>query len=290
MKTKIFEPLQNKILSLIATHKKIFVAYSGGLDSHVLLHILAKLTCNRKNTELTAIHIDHGVNPKAKLWVKHCQGVCKRLRVNFITHCIKLKQEAANIHSPEELLRNLRYEIFSKLLPTGGCLLTAHHANDQAETLLLQLFRGAGPKGLAAMPKHCKFAQGCLVRPFLDIERTVLWQYACKHRLKWIEDDSNTNVRFDRNFIRHKLLPVVLARWPKVITTLNRAAHHCAEANELLEVLGVSDLQAVKIFNDKNTIDIKLLKKVSLIRQKNIPLAAISALTPRKKYLLQIIN
>ncbi|HBS51833.1 MAG TPA: tRNA lysidine(34) synthetase TilS [Coxiellaceae bacterium] len=258
----------NKILDLFSVHKKTFIAYSGGLDSHALLHIMANLCQSKKDVKLTAIHVNHNLSPKSKQWAKHCQKVCKNLGVAYITKSIDADIKS-DIHSPEEILRKLRYEIFAKILPENGCILTAHQANDQAETLLLQLFRGAGPKGLAAMPEKIKFAQGFLARPLLNLSREEILQYAQKNKLKWVEDESNVDTKFDRNLIRHKLIPAIKKRWPGIVATLNRVASHCAEANELLEILAKKDLQDIAGKDVQNTLDIKLFKKLDFIRQKN---------------------
>lgn len=267
MKTNILQEAHSKILNLFSTYKKILIAYSGGLDSHVLLHLVANLRSHKTDIELVAIHINHNLSSKSILWRKKCKKVCDQLGVKYLSRTIP-KNLPLGPHSLEEIMRKERYEIFAKILPKKACLLTAHQADDQAETLLLQLFRGAGPKGLAAMPEKIKFAKGFLVRPLLIQKREEILLYAKQHNLKWIEDESNTDVKFDRNFIRHRLLPIIKLKWPSVITTLNRVSKHCLETNELLDVLGDLDLQIM--LKEKSIIDIIELKKLSLIRQKNV--------------------
>lgn len=264
-----FETTRKNILELLTIYKKIFIAYSGGVDSHVLLHLLHELCRDRAGIKLFAIHINHNLNPKAKEWDKHCQNVCKELSIKYITKSIP-KGAKSNDHSLEELLRKKRYEIFAKILPQDACLLTAHHADDQAETLLLQLFRGAGPKGLAAMPKRAKFAKGWLVRPLLDCTRKDILLYAHKYKLICVEDESNADIKFDRNLIRHLLLPLIKKRWPAIVTTLNRVSRHCFEASELLEILAKNDLQKIINKDTENILDVILLKNLPLIRQKNV--------------------
>ncbi|MBU0744012.1 MAG: tRNA lysidine(34) synthetase TilS [Gammaproteobacteria bacterium] len=271
MKTAVLETARNKVLDLFTAHKKIFVAYSGGLDSHVLLHLLSNLCQGQKKSKikLAAIHVDHNLSPKSKKWAKHCQRVCKKLDIEYIGRDIPA-EVVANGDSLEEVLRDLRYEIFAKILPKNGCVLTAHHAQDQAETLLLQLFRGAGLKGLAAMPGKTKFASGCLARPLLESSHNEILSYAKKYKLKWIEDESNLDPKFDRNFIRHQLLPVIKEKWQGVVGALNRTSRHCAEANELLDILAEKDLLDVFSDDDKYIINIDCLKKFTFIRQKTI--------------------
>lgn len=268
MKRSIFAIMRCKISSLLASNKKIFVAYSGGVDSHVLLHLMAQMRKENPKLQLTAIHVNHSLSSNAKNWAQHCKKICK----NFVIECI-VKTVDAKIklkdHSLEEIARKLRYEVFAATLPNNACLVTAHQANDQAETLLLQLFRGAGPKGLAAMPVKIKFAKGWLVRPLLNFSREELLQYAAEYKLHWVEDESNADLRFDRNLIRYRLIPIIRKNWLGITTTLNRAANHCATANELLENLATEDLKKV-IGEIAGTINIPALKKFTLARQYNV--------------------
>lgn len=256
-----------KILSFLGNSKKIFIAYSGGLDSHVLLHLLVQLRMVRPKLQLTAIHVNHNLSSNAKQWTKHCKKICKELLVECIVKNVNAKIKIKD-YSPEEIARKLRYEAFAENLPKNAVLVTAHQANDQAETLLLQLFRGAGPKGLAAMPIKVKFGKGWLVRPLLGFSREELLQYAKEYKLKWIEDESNADIKFDRNLIRHKLMPIIRKNWPGITTTLNRAASLCAAANDLLENLAAEDL--ANVTGDKNTINIEELKNLPLMRQNNV--------------------
>jgi len=149
--------------------------------------------------------------------------------------------------SPEAAARVARYRVLADELGSGEWLLTAHHRDDQAETLLLQLLRGSGVAGLAAMPARASFAAGMLVRPLLDIDRTALAAYAQHHALSWCEDPGNAAVELDRNFLRHEILPRLATRWPAVATCLGRSAAHCAEANDLLDTLAATDLAALVV-------------------------------------------
>lgn len=214
------------------TDKIYRIAYSGGLDSHVLLHVCATL---RKHYAISfkAIHINHGLSSNATDWALHCATVCRELDIEFTTHAITIAAMPGD--SPEALARDLRYKTLSNVMDVGDILLTAHHQDDQAETVLLQLLRGAGPKGLAAMPIIKRFAQGFHGRPFLTISHATLEKYANYHGLRWIEDESNQNTDFSRNYLRHDVLPVLKKRWPSVTDTLSRVAEHCAEAQDLID-------------------------------------------------------
>lgn len=268
-KKNINDALFNQVLSFFSnSNNKIFIAYSGGLDSHVLLHLLVQVHKVQPKIELVALHINHNLSPNAKQWANHCKKVCRDFGVDFIMKNVNARI-AIKDHSPEEIARKLRYESFAESLPRDAVLVTAHQANDQAETLLLQLFRGAGVKGLAAIPAKIKFANGHLMRPLLSFAREELCQYAKRYQLHWIEDESNADIKFDRNLIRHKLTPLIKKNWPGIITTLNRTAGHCAVANELLENLASIDLATI-VGEENTTISIKALTKLSPARQNNV--------------------
>lgn len=213
------------------------VAFSGGLDSCVLLHILSTL---RKSDgfQLIAHHVHHGLSQNADTWADFCQENCKQLDIPLIISRIHV-----NANSPlglEAAARQARYQALFSNNPSFIC--TAHHQDDQAETLLLQLARGAGVKGLAAMASVD--VKKKLLRPLLAISRTELEQYAKQHQLAWVEDESNLNQQFDRNFMRHAILPALQQQYPTIKQNLARAATHLGEANELLDVLAAQDAKA----------------------------------------------
>lgn len=238
-----------------------WVAYSGGLDSTVLLHQLVQ----QKKENLRAVHIHHGLNPKANDWQQHCENVCREFNVELTIHKIDLSASHENI---EERARNLRYEFFASLLQENDCLLTGHHQDDQAETVLLQLLRGAGPKGLSAMPEKSKLGKGFLLRPFLNIPRDELLVYAQEHQLKWIDDDSNHNTHFSRNFIRQEIIPLLKQRWPSVSETISRSAKHCAETENLLEEFIAPLFRQCLLEN--NALSVTELKKLTPLQQKHV--------------------
>ncbi|TAN48449.1 MAG: tRNA lysidine(34) synthetase TilS [Methylococcaceae bacterium] len=219
--------------------QRYWIGYSGGLDSHVLLHQCAGLNRNPAHPEFcgkqrfTAVHVHHGLQAAADEWATHCAAVCAELDLPF--RLIHVDAQALPGQSPEEAARNARYRAFAELLAEGDVLLTAQHADDQAETVLLQLLRGSGLAGLAAMPEAMPFGKGRLLRPLLAWNRTALQDYARIHRLSWQEDPSNQQTAFDRNFIRHQILPLLTQRWPGVAVALSRTARHCAEAQGQLE-------------------------------------------------------
>jgi tRNA(Ile)-lysidine synthase len=245
----------------------LWVAYSGGLDSHVLLYLLVRARQQYPQLNLHAIHIDHGLSPHSAAWRVHCQQVCQELGVDC--HVEQLDRSKLTGPSLEASARQARYEIFTKLLSNGGTLLTAHHRDDQAETVLLRLLRGAGSQGLAAIPEQRSLGKGVLVRPLLAFTRAQLQQYAQEHQLQWIEDDSNSRTDFDRNYLRHEVVPLLQARWPAASTTLARTAEHCRETTTLLQELAAQDWQQAQ-GTVANTLSIAALTSLTPARQRNL--------------------
>lgn len=215
-----------------------YVAFSGGLDSTVLLHLLAHSPLKSK---LSAIHINHQLSQSADDWQQHCTDVCEQWEVPFHIEQVSVSGEGG----VEAAARKARYEVFEKQVGCNECLLTGHHQNDQIETLLYRLFRGAGPEGLAAMPKERELGhrekdigQGVLYRPFLNVPRNQLEAYATTQGLIWVEDDSNISTEFDRNFIRHELIPIIENRWPGSGNCIARAASLCRDQATLNQLYG----------------------------------------------------
>ncbi|MEN9847337.1 MAG: hypothetical protein RL368_77, partial [Pseudomonadota bacterium] len=218
----MFDPTQLlQTLQELPPCRRYWVAYSGGLDSHVLLHALAKLRTHC-TAHLHAVHIHHGLNPRADEWAKHCQQVCADLGIPSTVHAIHIPRNTGA--SLEALARDARYAALKSIIGEGEVCFTAHHGDDQAETVLLQLFRGAGVAGLSAMPRSAPLGNGWQVRPLLNYSRTQLQHYATTQQLHWIEDDSNLDLRFDRNFLRHAVLPILRQRWGSLSPTLQRVA------------------------------------------------------------------
>lgn len=212
---------------------RFWVAYSGGVDSHVLLHLAAAHPA--LSGRLRVVHCDHGLHADSAAWAAHCAAVCAGLGVPLTTRRLALSPGRGE--SPEAVARAARYAAFAELLQPGDWLATAHHQDDQAETLLLALLRGSGVHGLAAMPRRAPLGAGELVRPLLDQTRATLLAYAGAHDLHWLEDPSNADTRHDRNLLRARVLPLLRGRWPAADATLARAAAHCAEAAGLIDAL-----------------------------------------------------
>lgn len=246
--------------------KRFWIAYSGGLDSHVLLHALVEQGINN-DYECHAVHIHHNLHAHADEWAEHCQQQAADLGITF--HCIKVDATKLKGESQEAVSRAARYSALSDLMSTNDCLLTAHHQDDQAETLLLQLLRGSGIKGLAAMPTLSAFSQGFHARPLLDYSRKQLLNYATHHQLQWIEDSSNADESFDRNYLRHQVLPIIKQRWPSASKTISRVAQHAGQADQLLMQLARSDYAYV-CADTANRLRIDRLWELTSAQQINV--------------------
>ncbi|HQU15127.1 MAG: tRNA lysidine(34) synthetase TilS [Chromatiales bacterium 21-64-14] len=243
-----------------------WVAYSGGLDSLVLLHALATGPARGAVAGLRAVHVNHGLQPDAAAWEMHGRAVCAALGVPF--RALSVDGRPRPGESPEAAARRARYGALITLVEPGDLLLTAHHQDDQAETVLLQLLRGAGPAGLAGMAACAPFGAGWLARPLLGFRRESLHRYALAHGLSWVEDGSNRDLRLDRNFLRHEILPALRQRWPSCSRTLSRAASHAAEAATVLEYCGDQDLASVAEPGDK-VLRVSRLRALAPARRRN---------------------
>ncbi|MDF3055055.1 MAG: tRNA(Ile)-lysidine synthetase [Gammaproteobacteria bacterium] len=245
-----------------------WVAYSGGLDSHVLLHALSQCRIIYPHLNIKAIHIHHGLSPFADAWSDHCAAICQDLGVICLVKKVDVLGVLGN-GSLEEVARDLRYQVFAGLMDEEDCVMLAHHQDDLAETFLLQALRGAGPKGLAGMPAIKPFAKGMILRPLLDISRASLRAYAQAEGLIWQEDESNMQNRFDRNYLRNRIFPGLLARFVGSTSALARSAKHCAETNILLIEMAQEDLVHCK-GSVAGTLSVSALLRLSLARQKNL--------------------
>jgi tRNA(Ile)-lysidine synthase len=255
-----------KIILAMPHARRYVVAYSGGVDSHVLLQALASMR-DELPGRLAACHVNHGLNRRAGEWADHCRHVCETLGVAF--HSDDIDAVAPRGQSQEAWARRLRYQALQQRMDKGDMLLTAHQADDQAETLLLQLLRGAGPAGLASMPAVQPFGQGWHARPLLGFSREDLKDYARAAGLSWVEDESNLDLSHDRNFLRREALPLLARRWPALTATLGRAAALQAEAADLLQDLAGIDLQAC-YDTASGTLDLAGLRELSPARQRNL--------------------
>lgn len=243
---------------------KILLALSGGLDSCVLLHLLVAAQKNL-TFELQALHVHHGLSPNADQWSDFCTHLGQQLNVSVQT--VRLNIDKQTGKGIEAEARTLRYAALFNHVVDGikpDYVITAHHQDDQAETFLLQLFRGAGLKGLSAMAQVDVNKR--LLRPLLHTSRQELESYAKTHEIMWCNDESNANTYYERNFVRHEVMPVLAQRNPAVKATIARAASHMAEASQLLDDLAIID---IKPLLQSNSLCLKGLQALGYARAKN---------------------
>ncbi|HUW00190.1 MAG TPA: tRNA lysidine(34) synthetase TilS [Gallionella sp.] len=279
------------IAPLVPAHGSILVGLSGGVDSVVLLHVLHNLAA-RYDWQISALHVHHGISRNADAWAKFCAELCERDRIPFQVEQVDIAPLRA--HGIEAAARKLRLAAFSRQ-PCDYVAL-AHHADDQAETLLLQMLRGAGVRGASAMPvlslkeppairlscqetparplvmprrpmlaRHA--GSPALLRPLLHCSRREILDYAVEFGLQWVEDDSNSNDSYPRNYLRHRVMPLLTPHFPAYRETLGRSARHFAEATQLLDELARLDAgQAL----DGNAMRVEALRALSSTRAKNL--------------------
>jgi tRNA(Ile)-lysidine synthase len=218
----------------------LVVALSGGADSASLLAALAALGSDFRALPLRAVHIDHGLQPAAADFRAACTALCEQLRVPL--RIVDVVVDAMAGESIEAAARDARYAALARELAPRECLLTAHHRKDQAETILLQALRGAGVKGMSAMPVCRVFGAGWHVRPMLDVPQSELKQFGAHLAKPPPIDPMNEDLRFDRGFLRSEVWPILERRWPGAQTALSRTARHMADAQQLLDAVAAKDL------------------------------------------------
>jgi tRNA(Ile)-lysidine synthase len=256
----------DSIVTGLPPASRYWVAYSGGVDSHALLHILAR---HRRalSAPVAAVHVNHQIQHQSGDWELHCRDVCTELEVPFSV--LRVDGRRRRGESPEAAARTARYRGLSEWLADDAVLLTGQHRDDQAETLLLQLFRGAGPRGLAAMPVSAPFGRGRLVRPLLGFGRRDIEVYAHRQRLRWVEDPSNTDTRYDRNLLRQRILPALAERWPAISSVLSRAASLQSDYAELADALAAIDYSDCRT-GDSRSLSVAAVRCLSPARQRNL--------------------
>lgn len=234
------------------------VAYSGGVDSHLLLVLMARLRDARRSFSVRAVHVDHSIQAESAIWAAHTRKICQALRVPLeVCQCTV----ESGTQGPEASARRVRYRQFANVLQKDEHLLLAQHAEDQAETFLLQALRGSGPDGLAGIPAKRTFGRGTMVRPLLSCSQQSLLDEARRLELDWVEDPSNQQVQFDRNFLRLNIMPLIKSRWPAAAQTLSRAAMRSASTSKALIGVAQQDLDSVKVAG-KPELRLSALKKL----------------------------
>lgn len=223
--------------------QRYWIAFSGGIDSSVLLTLLAGAR-SVLPAPLAVVHVDHGLQDGSAAWAAQCKQVCQSLELSLTS--LRVDAAPRRGQSPEAAARDARYAAIGALIAPDDMLLTAHHRDDQAETLLLQLLRGAGVEGLAGMPALRRWRAGWHARPLIDIDRATLRAWAEGEGLSWIDDPSNATTHADRNYLRHEIMPRLESRWPAVTRRLTQSAGLCAEAAQVVRGVAADDLAAAR--------------------------------------------
>ncbi|MDP2574031.1 tRNA lysidine(34) synthetase TilS [Vibrio penaeicida] len=254
--------LQNEFNHQILKHTSpettIVLALSGGMDSRVLLYLLSHMA-ESHHIKTKAVHIHHGLSSNADDWQKNCQAWCEKANVPFFSERVVLDIESGR--SVEELAREARYDVLRRYVGPDDVLLTGQHMSDQTETFLLALKRGSGPKGLSGMPRIASFGEGEILRPLLSVSRQDIEQYALEHKLSWNHDESNDDTQFDRNFLRHRVVPELANRWSGFEKSVQRSAQLCADQQNLIEELLSQNLSDA-LFHD-GSLSISMLSEQS---------------------------
>jgi len=264
--------------------KKIVVALSGGIDSVVLLHYLN----NHYPNQVRVIHCNHHISDHSNEWQDFSKKLCEKLNLDIDILDLDIPQS----NNLEEAARVKRYESLKASINIDEVICTAHHQNDQAETLLIQLLRGSGSRGLSAMPKLKNFGEGLLYRPFIDIEKSEIRGYAIENHLDWVEDNSNNDEKFTRNFLRHNILPQLEKLYPHVHKNIARASKHQSELSKISDDLAILDIESLGLLKN-NRLQSNLLKKMDEYRLKNVlrfHLNQLNFRSPSEKVLEQIIQ
>lgn len=255
-----------KALQSIPVASHYYVALSGGLDSSLLLQLSNRYLRESRLASVIAIHVHHGISQYADQWQSHCEAICHQSGVELVVRKVELKSSKKGV---EEAARAARYSVFEQILPSDAVLLQGHHQNDQAETVLLRLMRGAGVKGLAGIPKTRALNSALIHRPFLAVSRSELLSLAEAWGVSWVEDDSNASVDYDRNYIRHEVIPKLESRWESAVSRLAVSSEHCRESAELEEALAKIDLVGITQDVFGPALSIAGLTQLPLSRQRN---------------------
>jgi len=278
----VLDDLTNKDSYL--SDKYIVVALSGGVDSVVLLHYL----CKHYPGQVRAVHINHNLSMYCHQWQGFCESLCKKSEIDFTSVDISIE----NTSNIEEIARKKRYLSLTSELKDNEVLCTAHHQDDQAETLLLQLFRGCGVAGLAAMPNSKQLDNGELYRPFLALSRKQILEYAVSNHLGWIEDDSNHNLNFRRNLLRLEYVPNLAKVFQGLVANIARSAKHQSDALDLIRQLAEMDIESNALIKN-GKLQTEGLMRLSGTRAINVirhHLNQLNYLSPSEKVMAEIIT
>ena len=269
------------LLSELYPFSTIWVGLSGGMDSMVLLHQIAQYP--ELKSKCRAIHVHHGLSPHADDWLGFCMQQTQVLEVPLVHEKVKI-QSSSNI---EELARNLRYGVYQKYVQSKDVLVLGHHLDDQIETFMMNVLRGSGLDGLSVMSMMKRQMGMMICRPLLNTSRIDIESYAKQYQIDWIEDESNQNIRFARNYLRHEVLPKIQEYWPQYRKSMQKTLNHCHDALACLESDIENDYSSLS--DNPQYLDCRILKKFPLfkigmiirqwLKQKNMPLPGHDVIT-----------
>ncbi len=246
---------QKLIENNVDLNKKIYVAFSGGPDSSAMIHLISKMKTDMKIAP-QAIHINHNLSDKSADWESHCKNICLDLNIDLITESVQITSEGGGI---ESAARQLRYKIFKSILKEGEQIILAHHGDDVAETILMRMLRGTGIEGIEGPKQKRNLGNGILIRPFLEISKKEILGYLKENKIDFIQDDSNKDNTFDRNFLRNKIFPLLEERWNNFPQRFNKMSSIIRDRNKNYSNLIANEYQNLI----GREIEIKKLKKVS---------------------------
>ena len=259
---KVFGDLRSELLSA----PQVLVGFSGGLDSSVLLDMLSQTI---PSDRITAIHINHGLSAKASQWQAHAELFCQSRGITCHSENVNVENDGSG---PEAAARQVRYDVFEKLLHQQGILLLGHHQDDQIETLLYRLMRSSGPLGLSGIPVTRSIGAGTLYRPLLTWSKEELKTYALAKSIEWVEDKSNSCNDYDRNFLRNRLIPILAERWPDYRKRLSGVSAISRDSTELCRDLASQDIMSLQSRPERGGVSLLIdsFNKLSRVRQKNV--------------------
>jgi len=259
---RAFGGLRSELLSA----PQVLVGFSGGLDSSVLLDMLSQTI---PSDRITAIHINHGLSSKASQWQAHAELFCQVRGITCHSENVNVKHDGSG---PEAAARQVRYDVFEKLLHQQGILLLGHHQDDQIETLLYRLMRSSGPLGLSGIPVTRSIGAGTLYRPLLTWSKEELKTYALAKSIEWVEDKSNSCNDYDRNFLRNRLIPILSERWPDYRKRLSGVSAISRDSTELCRDLASQDIMSLQSRPERGGVSLLIdsFNKLSGVRQKNV--------------------
>lgn len=274
IKNTCFENLDQVLQGIHSSPKplRLVVGYSGGLDSAVLVKLLVDY-CNQPSQKtryiLEAVHINHQLSTNADSWQAQCEAVCEQYQLPVTSIKVHVSAKGKGI---ESAARDARYQVFQDICADDGVLILAHHLNDQAETVFIRLMRGSGPLGLGSMKDVSHYGEMPVLRPLLSVSRSHLELFAQSESLSWVNDESNADSRYDRNYLRNEVLPLLEDRWPSMLTSISRSARLCSEAQSLADDLAVLDAARLRreVGDFGGRLDISLLAELSSLRICNV--------------------